>query len=153
MKATFKNICVALSLLAMVMVVLLAIDKASSVAVAAPKTYVKVTVIDLDGKPVHKAKVSVGNQTFFTDNKGLSSSIELTDLTNCYDSAITEWHTATVIVTAEGYVPSIVFNCVLYDGQTRKLTVKAYPVDSSELSHVSYVESPPDEYVKSLLGK
>ena len=153
MKATFKNIAVALSILAMVMVVLVAVDKASSVTAVNNKTYIKVTVVDLNDNPVHNAKVSICGVTFFTDNKGVSPSIEISEPTNCYDNAITDWATNNVVVNCEGYVPAIVFNCVTYVGQTRKLTVKIYPKDESELSYVSYVECPPDDYAKTLLSK
>ena len=151
MKATLKGIAIALSILAMVIVVLSAVDAANNVTVSATDTYVKVAVVDLNDSPVHNAKITVGTQTFFTDNKGLSPSIELSEYTNCYDSSITEWGTVTVIIERDGYTPTFVFNCVVYGGQTRKLTVKVYPLDSSELPYVSYVESPPDDYVKSLL--
>lgn len=152
MKATFKNIAVALSILAMVMVVLAAVDKASSVTALNGKTYIKVTVVDTDGKPVHNAQVSVCGATFLTDNKGVSPSIEIAELNNRYDVSVTDWVTNDVIIKCDGFVPAIVFNCVSYAGQTRKLTVKIYPKDSSDLPYVSYVESPPDEYAKTLLN-
>lgn len=153
MKATFKNIAVALSLLAMVMCILFAVDKASDVAAVSAKTFVKVTVVDESGQPVHNAQVTVNGQSFFTDNKGLSPNIEAVGLTNCYDADISQWHTTNVIVKKDGYVPSIVFNCVVYHAETRRLTVKIYRQDASELPCVTYVESPPDDYVKSLLNQ
>lgn len=142
----------ALAILAVVISVLAAVDAKSDMAVAVSNTYIKIAVVDLDGAPVHNAKVTVGGVSFYTDNKGLSPSIELTTLTNCYDSAITEWGTVTVMVEKDGYVPTFVFNCVVYNGQTRKLTVKTYTQDGSELPYVSYVETPPDGYVQGLLG-
>ena len=151
MKATLKGVAIALSILAMVIVILSAVDKANDVTVSATNTYVKVAVVDLNDTPVHNAKITVSGQSFFTDNKGLSPSIELSQYTNCYDSGITEWGTVTVVIEKDGYTPTFVFNCVVYNGQTRKLTVKVYPQDASELPYVSYVESPPDDYVKSLL--
>lgn len=151
MKATLKGVAIALSILAMVIVVLSAVDAANDVTVSATDTYVKIAVVDLNDTPVHNAKITVGGQSFFTDNKGLSPSIQLTQFTNCYDSSITEWGTVTVIIEKEGYTPTFVFNCVVYDGQTRKLTVKVYPQDASELPYVSYVESPPDDYIKNLI--
>ena len=151
MKATLKGVAIALSILAMVIVVLSAIDAATNVTVSATNTYVKVAVVDLNDAPVHNAKVTVDNQSFFTDNKGMSPSIQLTQYTNCYDTQITAWGTVSVVIEKDGYTPTFVFNCVVYDGQTRKLTVKVYPKDASELPYVSYVESPPDDYIKSLL--
>ena len=151
MKATLKGVAIALSILAMVIVILSAVDKANNVTVSATDTYVKVAVVDLNDTPVHNAKITINGQSFFTDNKGLSPSIQLAEYTNCYDSTITEWGTVTVVIEKEGYTPTFVFSCVVYNGQTRKLTVKVYPQDASELPYVSYVESPPDDSIKSLL--
>lgn len=152
MKATLKSIAVALSILAMVIVVLSAVDSAYNVSVSATDTYIKIAVVDLTNAPVHNAKVTVGEQSFLTDNKGLSPSIELAQFTNSYDSSIAEWGTVTVVIEKDGYVPSFVFNCIVYNGQTRNLTVKIYDKDASELPYVSYVESPPDDYIQSILN-
>ena len=151
MKATLKGVAIALSILAMVIVILSAVDAANNVTVSATDTYVKVAVVDLNDTPVHNAQITIGTQTFFTDNKGFSPMIELTQYSNCYDSSVTEWGTVTVIIEKDGYTPTFVFNCVVYQGQTRKLTVKVYPQDASELPYVSYVESPPDDFIKSLI--
>ena len=153
MKATFKNVAVALLILAAVMGTLIAVDASSQTAMAVTNTFVKVAVVDLDGAPVHNAKVTVGEESFYTDNKGLSPSIELATLYNSYDAAITEWGTVTVKVEKDGFVPTFVFNCVVYNGQTRKLTVKTYAQDGSELPYVSYVETPPEDYVKQILER
>lgn len=139
-------------MLAVVVALLTVIDGGLARSVSsASKTYIKVTAVDLDGNPVHNAQVTVNGNTFNTDNKGLSPAMELSSLTNCYDDAIAEWKTVTVVVKRDGYVPALVFNCVVYVGQTRKLTVKLYPVDGSNLPYVSYVESPPDEYIQGLI--
>ena len=141
----------ALAILVIVVGVLAAVDASINVAVAVSNTFIRVTVVDLDGTPVHNAKVTVGGATFYTDNKGTSPSIELATLSNSYDATISDWGTVTVAVEKDGYAPTFVFNCVVYNGQTRKLTVKTYPKDGSELPYVSYVESPPDDYLKGLL--
>ena len=152
MKATLKSVAVALAILIIVMGVLAAVDATNNVFVSVSNTYIKIAVVDLDGAPVHNAKVSVGELVFYTDNKGYSPSVELNTITNSYDSAITDWGTVTVVVEKDGFVPTFVFNCVVYIGQTRKLTVKAYTKDGSALPYVSYVESPPDDYLKGLIS-
>lgn len=150
MKATLKSVAAALTVLALVLSVLTVLDR-SAISASAKSTNIRVSVVDLDNNPVHNAQVTVCGQTFYTDNKGVSPVIELIALTNSYDETVTEWGTATVAVTKEGFVPAIVFNCVCYSAQTRKLTVKIYRADESELSYVSYVESPPDGYIQSIL--
>lgn len=151
MKATLKSIIVALTVLAVVVGTLLVLDAGNVVGVKKSITAIKVTAVDLSGNSIHNASVTVCGQTFFTDDKGCSPQITPNVLVNCYDGSITDWYTTTIAVTCDGYVPSVVFNAVLFDGQTRRLIVKMYPVDDSELPFVSYVESPPDEYVKKIL--
>ena len=152
MRATVKSVAMALAILAVVVGIFVAVDVSSKAAVAVANTYIKVTVVGLDGKPVHNAKVTVGELSFYTDNKGVSPSIELATLNNSYDSAVTEWGTVTVKIEKDGYVPTFVFNCVVYNEQTRKLTVKIYAQDTSELPYVTYVESPPDGYIQGILS-
>ena len=152
MKATLKNVAIAVAILMMVVVVLTAIDKASDIGVSASKTAIKVTVVDLDNNPVHNAVVNVNGKTFFCDNNGNSPLIELDNLTNCYDKNLTAWHTQTVVVTKDGFVPTVVLNCVVFDKETRKLTVKIYPNDQSNLPYVCYVETPPADYLEGLVG-
>ena len=41
---------------------------------------------------------------------------------------------------------------IVFDKQTRKLTVKIYPIDQSNLPYVCYVETPPAEYLNQLTG-
>ena len=151
MKATLKNVAAALCLLAMVIVVLTAIDRSVSVSATADNTRIRVAVVDLDNNPVHNAKVTVAGQSFFTDDKGLSPAVEIAKLTNSYDAGIDAWGTVTVVVEKEGYAPAIAVNCVGSLNQTRKFTVKLYDKDGSELPYVTYVESPPDEYLQTLL--
>ena len=141
-----------MAILAVVVGVFMAVDAGSKAAVAVANTYIKIAVVDLGGIPVHNAKVTVGELSFYTDNKGLSPSIELTALCNSYDATITEWGTVTVKIEKDGYVPTFVFNCVVYNEQTRKLTVKIFAQDSSELPYVTYVESPPDGYIQGILS-
>lgn len=151
-KSTLKNVALSLIVLTMIVVVLVAIDNANNVNVSQSDTYLRVTVVDLDGNPVHNAEVSVGGTKFLTDNKGLSPTIQLTDLTNCYDSTITDWYTLNVVVKKDGFVPAAVFNCVVYFNDTRRLTVKIYEDDGSKLPYVCYVESPPDSFVSDMLN-
>ena len=123
----------------------------AEVKTAKTDTFVRVTVLDLDGMPVHNAQVTVFGETFFTDNKGLSPTIQLAKLENSFDANISQWHTVNIVIKKDGYVPTIMFNCVVYDRQTRKITVKIYPTDGSDLPYVCYVESPPDDFVKDLI--
>lgn len=136
----------------MVVTALVIADASATADVASRrKTDIRVTVVDLNGSPLHNAEVAVNGQTFNTDNKGLSPAIELSNLVNSYDKSIEEWKTVTVVVKKQGYVTAVAFNCVVYVNQTRKLTIKLYEADASDLPYVSYVESPPSDYVRQLL--
>lgn len=151
MKATFKNVAIAIAVLAVATGVFAYVD---SVAVSAnsAQTCLKVTVVDLEGNPLHDAQVKVGDGIFYCDNKGRTAQIQPSILVNSYDSSIDSWYTAHVVVQKDGYVPSVVVNCVLSHGQTRQLTVRMYPLDGSELPFVIYVERPPSNFVKDLLS-
>lgn len=150
MKATVKSVAAALAVLALTVAVLLIVDGGTA-NVSATKSYLKVTVVDLDNNPLHNAEVSVNERIFKTDNKGLSPAIELDGLTNCYDDTIEQWKTVTVVVKKDGYAPAVTFNCVVYVGQTRKLTIRLFSQDSSDLPYTVYVESPPNDYVEKVV--
>lgn len=150
-KANLKNIAISLVILSVVIVLLTVIDGTRGITVSQSDTYLRVTVVDLQDNPIHNAKISIGTEGYYTDNNGLSPAIKLVSPQNSYDSAITKWHTVNVTVQKEGYVAAVVINCVVYDAQTRRLTVRIYPNDSSNLPYVCYVESPPNEYVQQLL--
>lgn len=151
-KANFKNVAVSLVLLFVVIVLLVTLDGVLNVD-ATENSGLRVTVVDLNDEAVHDAEVSVCGMRFFTDNKGLSPTISLPKTANCYDEAITDWFAVNVVVTKDGYVPTVVVNCVIYENQTRRLTVKIYPNDGSDLPFVCYVESPPNEYLQQLISQ
>lgn len=152
MKATLKNVTIALSILAVVVSVLLVYD-AVALPASGKATYLRVTVVDLGGNPVHNAKVTMQNMCFLTDNKGRSPAFDASSLTNIYDETLSEWKTATIAVSCEGYVPAVALNCIVQTGQTRNVTVKLYRADDSDLPVVCYVESPPDAYLQSMFEK
>lgn len=152
-KATLKNVAFSLVILSMVLVVLVAVDNARNINVSNADTCLRVYVVDLDEKPVHNAQITIGNDSFFTDNKGLSPTIPLPTLINSYDGSITDWYTVNVVIKKDGFVSTAVFNCVVFQGQTRRLTVKVYPKDTSALPYVCYVESPPSDFVIQEISK
>lgn len=151
MKTSWKNVALFLAALSMVLVVLTAIDTAAEMQTDASVTLLRVTVVDLQDVPLHNAEVTVFGQTFFTDNNGRSPVIQAEEQNSYGD--ITSWHTATVTVQKQGFVPAVVINCVLTDGRQRDLKVRLYGVDGSDLPYVCYVESPPKQYLEGLLAK
>ena len=129
MKTSWKNVALFLAALSMVLVVLTAIDTAAEMQTDASVTLLRVTVVDLQDAPLHNAEVTVFGQTFFTDNNGRSPVIQAEEQNSYGD--ITSWHTATVTVQKQGFVPAVVINCVLTDGKQRDLKVRLYGVDGS----------------------
>ena len=141
--------CVMVALLVFVQI----LDNSLSVSASQGQS-IRVIVTDINDRAVHNALVTVeSHDGFYTDNNGYSPVIRLDGVENSYDKSITDWYTVTVTVSIEGYVDTVVLNCVVYAQQTRTLNVRIYPVDSSELSVVCYVESPPDSYLQSLFAK
>lgn len=152
MKATYKNIAIALAFIAVALVVLTIVDSRAGVPANVNNTDLKVIVADLDGNPLVGAQVSALGKTVTSGEKGICSAIDCSDATNGVDSSQTDWATVNVVVKKSGYVPTFVFCCVVPVGQSRKLTVRMYKADDSDLPYVCYVESPPDGYIKQLIG-
>ena len=150
MRVTVKNFVVSLCLMVGLLIFVGFLDDSMSVS-ANQQPSIRVIVTDINDNVVHNAFVTVGNSGgFYTDDKGYSPVIRIDNPVNCHDNSITDWYTATVTVRAEGYVDTVVVNCVLYSNETRVLTVRIYPKDSSDLPVVCYVESPPESYLKDL---
>ena len=108
-------------------------------------TALKIKVTDLDGNAVSKAQITLVEcgSSFFTDNNGLSPALNVNE----------DWSTVTVVVSCEGFVTTVLFNCVVKDNQTRgDLTIRLFKLDQSELPYVAIVEVPPDDFIKNLTG-
>lgn len=148
MKYVLRSICVALLVFAAFVVTALIVEsKTASVSVA--PTQLRVHAEDLDGKPVVGAKVCACGVSVVTDVTG-DATIVVSEPTNRY-VASANWCAADVVVVKDGFVPTVVVGCVYYVEQTRKLTVRMYQRDDSELPMVTYVESPPADYLKNLI--
>ena len=153
MRVTVKNFIVSMCVMVALLVFVQILDNSLSVSASQGQS-IRIIVTDINDRAVHNALVTVESHSgFYTDNNGYSPVIRLDGVENSYDKSITDWYTVTVTVSIEGYVDTVVLNCVVYAQQTRTLNVRIYPVDSSELSVVCYVESPPDSYLQSLFAK
>ncbi len=153
MKITWKSFLVVTAVLICVVLALSHVDNAV-LSQHQSGAKIRVHVVDLQGVDVHNAVVKILGTSvqFNTDNNGLSPLIELPTFTNVYDSTIDQWYTVNLQVQKQGYVDAFVLNCVVYMQQDRIVTVRVYPVDDSNLPYVCYVESPPDEYLHSLIA-
>lgn len=152
MKVTLKNLAWVVTVLALVLVILGAVDEKNGVTASTKQSStLRITVTDLDGKTVSGAKVTVQGKTWLTDNNGQTPMIELEQGKNFYDGKIDDWFCVTIKVEKDGFVTALHFNAVIRCGELRKLGVKMYKADESELPYVCYVEAPPDEYVRRLV--
>ncbi len=151
---TTRNFIISTLVLVVLVSCLYWVDAPSVDVATVENTRIRVTVLDVaDNSPVHNATVDISVTTeFFTDNTGLSPTIDVPTVANMYDSSITDWYCVDVVVTKSGYVSTIVVGCVLYDMQLRQLTVYLYH-DDGTLPYVCYVESPPSSYLESLVGQ
>lgn len=117
-------------------------------------TALKLKVTDLDGNAVSKAQITLVEcgSSFFTDNNGLSPTMEV-QISKTALNVNEDWSTVTVVVSCEGFVTTVLFNCVVKDNQTRgDLTIRLFKLDQSELPYVAIVEVPPDDFIKNLTG-
>lgn len=153
-KLTKRNFIVSTLILVLTVGCLLWIDSDSMVDVSSTvDTTIRVTVVDVsDNSAVHNATVDIGGTTqFYTDNNGLSPTIQVPVTDNIYDDAITEWYCVNIVVSKEGYASTIVVACVVNVGQLREITVYMYDYQDT-LPYVCYVESPPDSYLSALIN-
>jgi len=157
MKLTRKNLLLALAFLALCVTGAVFADGArkATQTSAQGQTSVRVEVVDESGAPLHNATVKVQgvDNRFLTDDKGNSPVIETGARRNAVDATQTEWYCVNVLIEKEGYVPTFLINVVVISGQTRLVKAKVYADDDSHLPYVCYVESPPDDYLRSLVGK
>ena len=79
--------------------------------------------------------------------------MDLPKRNNVYDKNVTQWYTINLQISKAGLVDTFVLNCVVYQGGERSVTVRVYPADQSDLPYVCYVESPPNDYLESLIGQ
>lgn len=150
---TYKNFIISTLVLVLVVGCLFWVDVPSVDVSAVDSTRIRITVLDVtSGNTVHNATVDISTTTqFFTDNSGLSPTIDVPIVANMYDATITDWYCVDVVVTKDGYLSTVVVGCVLYVGQLRQLTVYLYHDDGS-LPYVCYVESPPSSYLEQLIA-
>lgn len=116
-------------------------------------TALKIKVVDVGGNPVQKAKITVveNNISFFTDNNGLSPTIEI-QISKTALNVNQNWSTVTIVVSHDSFASTILFNCVVYDNQIRDdLTIRLFKLEQSQLPYAAIVEVPPDEFIRNLL--
>lgn len=152
MKSNWKVILIASVLLVNIVLGFMLIDSNVTGGKVTQATTLKVVVVDENNQKVEGATVAVlqTNLKFETNNLGQTKSIEVPTVPNWYDSKIKSWFCVNVAITHPNYVDTLVVGCVLTEGKLRILQVKVFEVDDSGLPYVSYVESPPDSYLKDI---
>ena len=148
--SAFFRVIVPIFLICIIVATLFALDNSRGVYNDKNNTLLCVTVINLDGRPVENATVTIveTGQKFVTDKQGKTLLIPLSR------NAVAqyEWFHVTLTIKAENYVDTILIDCAIYDDMTRYVTVKIYPMDGT-LPYVVYTESPPDDYIRKILEK
>ena len=154
MKLTVKLIGIAMVLFVCAILLVTSLNTQST-AYLQSNAQIKVCVVDLEGKPVHNAKVGIVGDSiqFYTDNNGNSPLVDLSTRQNAYNPEITQWYTINLQISKSGYVDAFVLNCVVYVANVRNVTVRVYSKDSSDLPFVCYVESPPNDYLQGLIDQ
>ena len=123
MKTLLRTLPV-LVVLAVLFTVVLVADHTRGVYTDKTTSTVKVLVTDLEGTPLQNADVRISDgQTFHTDNRGYSPSIEV------QPTGEDNWFPVTVVVMAEGYVNTALFGCVVFVGSERVVQIRMYRLD------------------------
>jgi len=149
--SAFFRVIVPILIISIIVATLAAVDNARGVYNDKNNTLLCVTVINLDGQAVEGATITIieTGQKFVTDKQGKTMPIPISRSV----VAQYEWFHVTLTIKAKNFVDTIMINCAVYDDITRYLTVKIYPIDGSFLPYVVYTESPPDDYIRSILEK
>lgn len=115
-------------------------------------TSVQFCVTDLGGIPIKNAVVTVkeDNIVNLTDEEGNTPQFLVAVAHNSINKN-EDWFGVTVTVTAEGYVPMVIFNCIVYESKTRQVVVRLFD-DDGTLPYAAYVEIPTEEIIRKLLA-
>ena len=121
----------------------------------APVTALQVTVKDLLGRAVEGATVTIAEsgESFTTDSAGKTPVMTVpfleTPLTKTVDGGFSF---VTVVVTRQGYVDYILYNCLVYRSRTRcGPSITLFTVTQTSSPFVSTVEVPPEDWTKEFL--
>ena len=121
----------------------------------APVTALQVTVKDLLGRAVEGATVTIAEsgESFTTDSAGKTPVMTVpfleTPLTKTVDG---DFSFVTVVVTRQGYVDYILYNCLVYRSRTRSgPSITLFTVTQTSSPFVSTVEVPPEDWTKEFL--
>ena len=114
----------------------------------------KLRITDTNNQPVHNAKITIKEtgKFFFTDENGISPNMQIDFLKNVYDENVNSWFCVTLLIEKQGFVNTVVFNCVVFCNTKRDFNVKIYQQDESDLPFVCYVESPPKNFINDLFS-
>jgi hypothetical protein len=116
-----------------------------------PTTSVQFCVTDLEGNPIKDAVVTIKEEgkTDTTDSEGNTTQLVVRVVHNDINKN-EDWFGVTVTVKAEGFVPMVIFNCILYESKMRQVNLRLFN-DDGTLPYTAYVEIPAVEIIRKLL--
>ena len=118
-------------------------------------TSVRFRVTDLNDHPLFHAEVSLPEHdlTFFTDNNGYTPKISLpVTQSGLSEKLNTDWFPVTVCARRDGFVPTVLFHCILYRSRFRDgPTLRLFSQAETSAPFVAIVETPPDDWTKDFL--
>ncbi len=122
-----------------------------------PVSSLRIQVVNLRGAPLANAKVTIveSGKTYSTDLKGYTPVMQVTfqetALTKTVDG---NFSFVTVVVTRDGYVDYILYNCLIYKERMRSgPVITLFNTGESSAKYISTVEVPPDEWTQEFLNK
>ena len=124
-------------------------------SVSPPQTYLRVKVCDLRENELEGVRVTVleQNLVFYTDPIGRTPKILMENrVDETADAAGGNWFCVTLIFEKQGYVPTVLYRCVVTRGAFRDgATVHLLTREQTSSPFVTLVEAPPDAWTEQLL--
>ena len=124
--------------------------------VSSETTSVRFRITDLGGNALARAEVVLPEQdlVFYTDNNGYTPKILIpVSLNGLSEKLDTDWFPVTVYARCEGYVPTILFHCILYRSRFRDgPTIRLFTPQETSAPYVAIVETPPDDWTEEFLN-
>ena len=124
-----------------------------------PVAKVRFTILDIeDNKPVYNACICIpeANAYFYTDNNGNTPLMEVPVLPNEYYNKTLKrnFGEITVLIYKEGYIDYILLNFTVKENEVRQgVKLLLYKKENSEQDFISIVETPDNNWIKSLIEK
>lgn len=134
---------------------IIVVSNAANLEIPPIITSVRIKVTDTNNTAIKNAKVIILDDDiyFYTDNNGFTPIIDVVFVPNKLD-ANANWSTISILIIKDGYVPTLLYDCVIYNGRVRNgPTITMLTPSQTQSKIITIVETPPDEWTEKLIER